>query len=326
MAGYALTTSTTTVDLIIGDITFTVDDVGDYQPGNRVRVTNNTTTYVEGLIITISGTDITVSVDFFMGTGTASTWTFSVSGIQSAVGATGTRGPMGASGATGLAGPIGSTGPQGIPGLPGSKGSVGNAGATGATGLVGAKGATGAQAPGIVGPRGPAGATGAPGTFAGRGATGSIGATGATGSGATGATGIQGATGPGAGSTGATGAAGFWTATEAIAPITGAAGVVVHDFTSATTFYHTGISANFTANFTNVPTAANQSVIMVVMIKQGATGYKITAAQIEGVVVPIVWLGGAVPIANANKLDVYSFGLLMVDSVWIVTGQCASYG
>lgn len=345
MAGYALTTSTTTTDIVIGTKTFAVTDVGDYIVGNRVRVSFDNNNYLEGTITIIAGTDVTVEVDFVAGSGTKNNWAFSLVGTQSSFGATGATGPSGgATGATGVAGVRGASGAKGAtgstgfgaPGLRGATGLAGTLGAKGATGLTGSagatgaagpKGATGAQAPGLIGTTGATGVPGIPGLFAAMGATGPQGVPGATGpNGPNGPTGSQGSTGPSGGSTGSTGATGAWSSAEIIVADTGMAGITVHDYYNGSTFYHAAVTANITANFTNIPIANNQSIVMVVMIKQGSAAFKITAIQINGTAAPINWLDEAVPIGSADKLDIYSFVLLRVDNAWIVTGQCASYG
>jgi hypothetical protein len=49
--------------------------------------------------------------------------------------------------------------------------------------------------------------------------------------------------------------------TELLDTKTSATGTVVHDFSTSAIWYHSSISANFTANFTNVPTTNNRTVV-----------------------------------------------------------------
>jgi hypothetical protein len=115
-----------------------------YQPGTRVRLfSRGTGQYMEGLCTAYDGTNITVDVDYVVGTGTLADWNISLGGDPGATGATGPEGPEGETGATGPAGATGPEGPQG---------------ATGATGPQGPTGATGPQGP--EGPQGPQGETG----------------------------------------------------------------------------------------------------------------------------------------------------------------------
>jgi hypothetical protein len=65
---------------------------------------------MEGVITAFSGTSLTVSVDFFAGTGTYSAWNIAAAG---AIGPTGPTGPTGVAGPTGPTGPTGATGPTG---------------------------------------------------------------------------------------------------------------------------------------------------------------------------------------------------------------------
>jgi hypothetical protein len=85
---------------------------------------------MEGVITDITGTDITVSIDNFAGSGVYNAWRFSLAGdrgptgptgatgsASTVTGPTGSQGPLGPTGPTGpastLAGPLGPTGPTG---------------------------------------------------------------------------------------------------------------------------------------------------------------------------------------------------------------------
>jgi hypothetical protein len=107
---------------------------------------------------------------------------------------------------------------------------------------------------------------------------------------------------------------------------TGATGVVTHDLTTGGTFYHTNPAANFTANFTNVPTTDARIIVVSLMIAQAGTAYMPTAVQIDGVAQTIKWINGSAPSGNASKTDIVSFSLQRSTTSWIVYGQAASYG
>ena len=99
-----------------------------------------------GVVATVSGTDITVTIP------------------GGGIGPTGPTGPAG--GPTGPQGPTGNTGAQGPQGVSGPQGPVGptGAGVAGAQGPQGPQGVTGSQGPqGVTGPQGPIGNTGAQG-------------------------------------------------------------------------------------------------------------------------------------------------------------------
>lgn len=183
--------------------------------------------------------------------------------------------------------------------------SVGVIGATGATGIQGNIGLTGAT--GIQGLIGATGLTGP------QGATGITGATGLTGS-----TGAQ-------GSTGATGPAPNLIA-EASNTLTGSTGTVAHSYTVGGIWIHTSIAANFTANFTNVPTTAGTVVSFTLILIQGATAYFPNAVQIDGVAQTINWFDGVAPTPLANKREIASFNLVRNSGAWIVFGSYSSFG
>jgi len=203
---------------------------------------------------------------------------------------TGTLGATGATGATGITGITGATGPLGATGLTGPTGLTGSTGIQGATGVIGTTGATG-----VIGPTG-----------------------------ATGATGIQGFT----GTTGATGATGPTPnlILETSNSLSSATGVVAHNYTLGGIWVHSSISANFTANFTNVPTSTGAVVSFTLILIQGSTPYSPTAVQIDGAAQTILWLDSAAPTPLANKREMASFNLVRSGASWLVFGSYASFG
>ena len=168
-AGYG-GSSTTSNTIATGSKTFTTQSGLAYVAGERVRVANSATTYVEGTVTSYTGTSLVLNADRAVGSGTLTSWTIGVAGDQGAAGATGTTGatgPQGPIGNTGATGATGATGPQGVAGTTGAAGPAGTTGATGAQGPIGNTGATGATGPagatGATGPQGTAGPTGATG-------------------------------------------------------------------------------------------------------------------------------------------------------------------
>jgi len=107
---------------------------------------------------------------------------------------------------------------------------------------------------------------------------------------------------------------------------TGATGVVVHDLSTGAVFYHTTPSANFTANFTNVPTTDSRVLMVTILVNQGATPYIPTAVQIDGIAQTIKWIATVTATGNASKIDVITFSLVRTSVAWIVLGQSAYYG
>ena len=116
------------------------------------------------------------------------------------------------------------------------------------------------------------------------------------------------------------------TSAEKLATLTGATGVVAHNTNIGAIFYHTNIAANFTANFTNVPTTDNRTTSFVLILSQGGTAYIPTAVQIDGAVQTINWQGASTPTGNANQLDAVSFTLIRTGAAWTVIGSLTTYG
>lgn len=112
---------------------------------------------------------------------------------------------------------------------------------------------------------------------------------------------------------------------EVIGSKTGATGTVVHDFTEANVWVHTGITANFTANFTNVPVTNNRTITLSLILIQGGTGRFANAIQIDGVSQTIRWLGGSAPTPSANRREVQTITLVRSSSAWTVTVSFSSH-
>ena len=145
--------------------------------------------------------------------------------------------------------------------------------------------------------------------------------------GVTGPQGPQGVTGP-QGPSGVNGATGPTPSlqTETINLKTSATGVVAHDYTQGGLFYHTSVSANFTANFTNVPTTNDRVNNFTLIIIQGASAYYPNAVQIDGSAQTIKWVDSTTPTPSANKTEIYSFSLIRTGSAWNVIGSLAVFG
>jgi hypothetical protein len=113
---------------------------------------------------------------------------------------------------------------------------------------------------------------------------------------------------------------------EVLNALTGATGNVTHDFTTGSIWYHSSISSNFTANFTNIPTTNNRTISLVIVLSQGATAYIPTAIQINGASQAVSWFNNQSPIGNASKTDVLSYTMIRIANAWSVLGTVASYG
>jgi plastocyanin len=116
--------------------------------------------------------------------------------------------------------------------------------------------------------------------------------------------------------------------TEIYAAKTSATGTVVHDFSTGAIWSHASISANFTANFTNVPTTVNRTIVVTLILLQGAAAYIPNAVQIDGVAQTLNWQGGSAPTGGVNKKEIVSFTLIRSEAgpAWTVLGSLTSYG
>lgn len=116
---------------------------------------------------------------------------------------------------------------------------------------------------------------------------------------------------------------------EAWGTISSTSGTIAYDYTTAVTFYHTSSpTADWTVNFTNVPTTDGYAYNFTIVVPQGATAYKVSAVQIGGSAATVKWAGStAAPAGNNSKTDIWVFTLFRVSGAWTVLGvQSANFG
>ncbi len=115
------------------------------------------------------------------------------------------------------------------------------------------------------------------------------------------------------------------TNTEIITALTGATGTVTHDLSLSNVFYHSSITSSFVANITNVPTTANRSIGVTIVLSQGASPYTISGLNIDSSSTTINWQDNIIPAGTAGKTDVYFFTLIRTAG-WLVIGSLATFG
>lgn len=79
---YMGVTSTTSATVGLGSKAFTVADKKAFAVGQRVRVINTASIWMEGEITAATATVITVNVDSYLGTGTLAVWAFALTGAK----------------------------------------------------------------------------------------------------------------------------------------------------------------------------------------------------------------------------------------------------
>jgi hypothetical protein len=98
--------------------------------------------------------------------------------------------------------------------------------------------------------------------------------------------------------------------------------IMTCDYTTGAIYYQsTNPSANFTANFTNVPTTNNKAITFTIFVTQGATPYLPNAVQIDGSAQTIKWAQSTTPTPTANKIDIFSFTTIRLSDAWTVFGN-----
>ena len=97
-------------------------------------------------------------------------------------------------------------------------------------------------------------------------------------------------------------------------------------FANGGVFYCTGMTGNFTFNYTGVPTTTARTITLTLILGQGGTAYVPTTLQINSVGVTINYAGGVTPSGRANKIDVASFFIYNVSGTFVAVGALSSYG
>jgi hypothetical protein len=109
--------------------------------------------------------------------------------------------------------------------------------------------------------------------------------------------------------------------------LSGASGVVTHDCSMGQIFYHTSISANFTANLTNLTLNDGYATNVTLILSQSDPAYVPNAVQIDGVTKTVYWQGNSIaPEGSISKTDVVSFSILNNNGTYLVLGQLVSFG
>ena len=114
----------------------------------------------------------------------------------------------------------------------------------------------------------------------------------------------------------------FQQTTEKVNASSISSNIMTCDYTTGAIYYQsTNPSANFTVNFTNVPTVNNKAITFTIFVTQGATGYIPSAVQIDESAQTIKWAQATQPTPTANKIDIFSFTLIRLSSSWTVFGN-----
>lgn len=106
---------------------------------------------------------------------------------------------------------------------------------------------------------------------------------------------------------------------------TAVSGTRTFDVSASPIKYITGITANITVNFTNVPTTNDISHSFSVVVDQGSTAFIINAIQIASAAQTILWADGVAPSGTNSGKDVFTFTLLRRSAAWTVLGSATSY-
>jgi hypothetical protein len=108
--------------------------------------------------------------------------------------------------------------------------------------------------------------------------------------------------------------------------ISNTGGNLTCNFNLGTVFY-ANLSANVTANFTNVNAISSTVTGATIIVDQGATAYRVANVQVNGVNQTVKWVGAAAGAGTASNTDIMSFSLINLGGgAYRVLGQISNYG
>ena len=113
---------------------------------------------------------------------------------------------------------------------------------------------------------------------------------------------------------------------ETYGNISNSGGNLTCNFNLGTIFY-AALTANVTANFTNVNAIASTVTGATIIVDQGATAYRVANVQVNGVNQTVRWVGAAIGTGTASNTDIMSFSLIHLGgAAYRVLGQISNYG
>jgi len=113
---------------------------------------------------------------------------------------------------------------------------------------------------------------------------------------------------------------------ETYGNIVNSGGNLTCNFNLGSTFY-AALTANVTANFTNVNAITSTVTGATIIVDQGATAYRVANVQVNGVNQTVRWVGASAGVGTASNTDVMSFSLIHLGGgAWRVLGQISNYG
>ena len=112
---------------------------------------------------------------------------------------------------------------------------------------------------------------------------------------------------------------------ETYGNVSNTGGNLTCNFNLGTTFY-AALTANVTANFTNVNAVSSTVTGATIIVDQGATAYRVANVQVNGVNQTVKWVGATTGTGTASNTDVMSFSLIHLGSgTYRVLGQISNY-
>lgn len=98
------------------------------------------------------------------------------------------------------------------------------------------------------------------------------------------------------------------------------------NYTNGSVCYVSSITGNHALTISNAPTTDGQTIVVTLIINQGATPYLPASYTLNSTSQTVNWMGGSAPSGNASKKDVISYVSVRVSGAWITLGSLNTYG
>lgn len=98
------------------------------------------------------------------------------------------------------------------------------------------------------------------------------------------------------------------------------------NYESGALCYVSSITGNHAVTISNVPTTNDQTIVVTLIINQGATAYVPASYTLNSTSQTVNWLNGETPSGNANKKDVVSYVSYRVSGAWVTLASLNTYG
>lgn len=98
------------------------------------------------------------------------------------------------------------------------------------------------------------------------------------------------------------------------------------NYANGSVCYVSSITGAHGVTISNAPTTDNQTIVVTLIVNQGATPYVPASYTLNSTSQTVNWLSGSTPTGNANKKDVISYISYRISGAWVTLASLNTYG